>query len=53
MRYIYFSDHVADEFGCDGGSRECTMDIHVRRMGMKHGRSEHYYALTAIRQAVL
>ena len=40
--YAYFSKHIADEssFGCDGGPIECRMDIHVRRMAIKHGRSD-------------
>ena len=29
----------------------CSMDIHVRRMAMKHFRSQGYCGLTAVRQS--
>ena len=51
LSYAYFSKHVADDssFGCDGGPIECRMDIHVRRVAIKHGRSDGYLTLTAAR----
>ena len=51
VSYAYFSKLVADEssFGCDGKTIECRMDIHVRRMALKHGRGDGYCTLTAAR----
>ena len=50
--YAYFSKHVVVEsrFVCDDGTIKCRMDIHVRRMAIRHGRSEGYGTLTAARQ---
>ncbi|MCX7389102.1 MAG: hypothetical protein NTX48_20785 [Planctomycetales bacterium] len=40
---------ISEVLGCDGGAIEWRMDIHVRRMAMKRGRSTGYWTLTATR----
>jgi hypothetical protein len=40
---------MSQVFGGDGGTIECRMDIHVRRMAIKHGRSDGYWTLAGAR----
>ena len=49
--YAYFSEHVADEssFVFDGRPIEWRMEIHVRRVAIRHGRSDGFLTLTAAR----